>query len=132
MGLDNGVILKADKSFPPYWVRFFGEYDFELGGFDLCYWCNCRGLRREIIYSITSSIDEAETTRYPLTWSNVYGLRQLLKRFTNRRVWEKYADANVEYKYMKWVLRRQRLALYLLERHMKKTPNAEAYFYDSY
>lgn len=132
MGLDNGVILRADNAFPPYWVRFFGNYDFELGGFDVCYWRNCRGLRREIIYSITSGLNHEEMTKYPLTWSDVYGLRHLLKRFTNRRVWEKYADANVEYKYMKWPLRRQRLALYLLERYMRENPEVEVYFYDSY
>ena len=132
MGFNNGVILRADNSFPPYWVRFFGQYDFGLGGFDLCYWRNCRGLRREIIYSITSGLNEEEATRYSLTWLDVYGLRQLLKRFTNRRVWEKYADASVEYKNMKWTLRRQRLALYLLERYMKENPKVEVYFYDTY
>lgn len=130
MSYNNGILLKADTSFPPFWARFFSRYSFEIGGFKICSWHNCMGLRKEILYSISPLGEKENCDYYRLNKYDVHGLRSLLRNFNCKKVWNRYSGSFHTHREIKWTLRKHRLALFLLEQHMKIFPNTEVYFYD--
>lgn len=127
---NNGILLKADASSPPFWVRLFSRYSFESGGFKICSWHNCLGLRKEILYFISPLGGKESYNYYKLNKYDVHGLRALLRNFNCKKVWNRYSGSFQTYKKIKWALRKHRLALFLLEQQMKIFPNTEVYFYD--
>ena len=128
MGLDNYITIKNKKrsELPKL---FHYPLDEDYNGVDICYWRKCWGLRRDILTGIgqpTGGNDyEIRLSRADV----LYIWRLLIDYLRNPRHWQ---DSIWDFSEIKKNLRRQKWNLCLLYYWMKRHPEAEVYFYDSY
>lgn len=112
MGLDNGIIIKNKD----------GSEE------EICYWRKCWNVRAEIFDIIGH---ECEVYEYPLSLDNVVDVYYRLKTF-NRRNWTENEHSIWSWNEAKRGIKEDIHQLKKLIKRMKKEPDIEVYFYDSY
>lgn len=129
MGLDNGVIVRGVKRKDlPRFMRYPYEEDYHEG-VEVCYWRKCWGLRTNFLNKISPSRD-MESYEYKLEEKEITILIQVIRRYlTHPSEWE---DSIWSYDEIKGQLYNQLWNLVLLRVWMRKHPDIEVYFYDSY
>ena len=127
MGLDNGIIIKEknmEKS--PIPKRLQDKYD----TFEIAYWRKCWGIRKYMIGFFTKKYGDPRQTRIDV--SDLPMIIYIMKQFTKRKFWEEEADSIWTYDEFKSNQKLIVKRLKWLERYMKKHPEVEVYFYDSF
>lgn len=130
MGLDNGVIIKGvTRNDLPRFMRYPDKKDYVKGEVEICYWRKCWGLRNTFIHSkfLTEDPNKCE---YKLSIKEVDYLRALIVSYLKHP--EDWDNSIWSFNEIKKSLYDQRWNLILLHFWMKRHPNAEVYFYDSY
>lgn len=128
MGLDNGIIVKKTeltKRLFKVKKNCFYEY---IDDFEIAYWRKCWNVRTDI-FDITRgwNNDQSYTA---LDRDDLYNIIKLLKSY-NKKTWDS-GDSIWTWKEHKRCNRRHIRYLRRLARLMKKYPDLEVYFYDSY
>lgn len=129
MGLDNGIVVRKGKGRNPrvkdYWDGIDAGDDIEVA-----YWRKCWGIRDEILEVLGADIDGGGD--YKLDLDKMRDVITVLKKFTKRDYWNENADSIWEFDEFKSNQRRIIRNLIRVYRWMKKEPDLEVYFYDSY
>ena len=129
MGLDNGIIVHNAKNkykgIKDFWKDIDSRDDIEVA-----YWRKCWGIRNQILTVLNKDLEGGED--YKLNAIELKFVIKLLKEFTKRGYWDEYADSIWEYDEFKDQQKRIIKNLKKIQREMKKDPNIEVYFYDSY
>ena len=132
IGLDNGVFIKGYTRVQlPKSFRYPFEKDYESDKVDICYWRKAWNIRnwflnecfpkREINdYYFNLGIKEVETLRKIIT----YYLKHSKEWNETSSIWT--------FEEIKSNLKEQKYNLKVLIKWMKKNPDAEVIFYDSY
>lgn len=131
MGLDNGIMV-CRKDNLPFGIRHLDydgwrkEHHLDI---EIAYWRKCWGIRRTILDILgVSSEDDSE---FEMNGCEVLAVIRALKTI-NKKNWEERAGDYwtwEEYKNThRWNIRR----LKRLARIMRRHPDLEVYFYDSY
>lgn len=129
MGLDNGIIVRNAKN-KYKGIKDFWE-DIDSGGsIQVAYWRKCWGIRNQILTVLNKDLEGGRD--YKLDALELEFVIKLLKEFTKREYWDKYANSIWEFDEFKDQQKRIIKNLKKLQREMKKDPNIEVYFYDSY
>ena len=129
IGLDNGIIVRNAKN------KYKGIKDF-WGGIDagndieVAYWRKCWGIRNQILTVLNKDLEGGGDYRLGLV--ELKYVIKLLKEFTIREYWNEYADSIWTFDEFKNNQKQIIKNLKKLYREMKKDPNIEVYFYDSY
>lgn len=132
MGLDNGIIVKkTELTKKLFKVKKNCLYEY-IGDFEITYWRKCWNVRADI-FTITEGW-ENDQSYTSLDRDDIYNIIKLLKSYNKTTwdsdnfmffsmwTWEEHKKANKRHiRYLKY--------LYKL---MKKYPELEVYFYDSY
>lgn len=136
MGLDNGIIVRHREGRPIYIPRRYYDYVYELGGnsqYEIAYWRKCWGLRDKILDIL--NIDQSDYDSYDINLDreDIKNIIKLLKKFTKKDYWNKYADSiwsfDIDiYKRQKRIIRN----LKFIHWRMRLDPEINVYFYDSY
>lgn len=128
MGLDNGILVrKNDTVNKLFIVNKNCLYDY-TDSFEIAYWRKCWNVRTDI-FDITESW--ANDNFYtPLDRDDICNIIKLLKSY-NKKTWDR-GDSIWTWKEHKRCNRRHIRYLRRLARLMKKYPDLEVYFYDSY
>ena len=128
MGLDNGIIVKkTELTKRLFKVKKNCLYEY-TGDFEIAYWRKCWNVRTDI-FTVTRgwNNDQSYTS---LDRDDIYNIIKLLKSYNKKTwdsnnsiwTWEEHKTANKRHiKYLKF-----------LYKIMKKYPEIEVYFYDSY
>ena len=137
MGLDNGILLIAEKS--KRLDRMFSDEtnifdddpalkDFIDGKaiYEVCYWRNYWYMRNSFVYTCNAAYDE---TTAMIGMNELKLLKDIVNSFivSNEyasRYWDKWAERKV-------LIRNQRRLLKLI-RYVKRHPEAKVAWYDSY
>lgn len=130
MGLDNGIIIKGvTRKELPRFIHYPSDNDYIKNAVEICYWRKCWDLRNAIIHTlfITEDPDKCE---YKLTIKDVDFIRALLVNYLKRP--NKWDNSIWSFDEIKHSLKDQRWNLILLHFWMKRHPDKEVYFYDSY
>lgn len=133
MGLDNGIIIKNyTRAQLPKSFRYPFEKDYVLDEVEICYWRKCWGLRNEFLNTCFSRRKDEEFY-FKLGVKEVEELLNIITYFLKHpKAWDEYGDSIWTYKNFKPQLKNQKHNLKVLARWMKKNPEAEVVFYDSY
>lgn len=128
MGLDNGIIVKkTELTKKLFKVKKNCLYEY-TGDFEIAYWRKCWNVR-DNIFTITKGWRN-EQSYTSLDRDDIYNIIKLLKSYNKKTwdsnnsiwTWEEHKTANKRHiKYLKF-----------LYKIMKKYPEIEVYFYDSY
>lgn len=130
MGLDNGIVIKANKEIKaPFWIHLEYFDSMQHNHAEICYWRKCWGIRNLIIDKLID--DKEDSGEYELSITDVNNIRRVLAYFNSAKKWERDSDSIWEWKEIRFTLLRQRVRLLWLTRYMKKN-NVKVYFYDSY
>ena len=135
MGLDNSIMIKRNEysnKIQNVLKPFVMDFDIEnKWNFEVCYWRKCWNIR-DGIANVIEGICDNDSTR--LNIDNIKDIISLLKKYNKKNwevgggwsgsiwTWEEHKKSNK--KHIK--------NLKLLYRLMKKYPELEVYFYDSY
>lgn len=129
MGLDNGIVVRNGKGrnlrVKDYWDGIDAGNDIEVA-----YWRKCWGIRDEILEVLGADIDGGGD--YKLDLDKMRDVITVLKKFTKRDYWNENADSIWEFDEFKSNQRRIIRNLIRILKWMKKEPDLEVYFYDSY
>lgn len=134
MGLDNGVCvrrtessnkIKELKKFEHIWDTEH-KYDFEI-----CYWRKCWNVRGEILHALGAYSDNDYEA--PISLLTIDSVIKALKSF-NAENWDDNGPGGSIWTWeeQKPHIKRHIRNLKYIKRLMKKYPNLEVYFYDSY
>jgi len=130
MGLDNGVIVRGVKRRE---LSPFMYYPFEKDygeGVTVCYWRKHWGLRQRFLRAAFPNTYDKDEYEYKLNVEKVNILFHIILDYLlHPSSWD---NGYWKYKYIKHNLRRQAWNLFLLKKWMKRHPEAEVVFYDSY
>ena len=129
MGLDNGVFLNKPTSVIPFYVKVDSWASSE-DSVEICYWRKCWGIRDEIL-SLFPEADSNDSC-LKLTPEYIRAIRKIIRSFMNKKKWEEESNSIWTYDEIHLRLIKQWIALWWLEHYLKKNPDAEAYFYDSW
>ena len=130
MGLDNGIIIKANKEIKaPFWVKLDFFNNLNRTRAEVCYWRKCWGIRNLIIDELNNG--DEDFFEYRLSVSDIHNIRRVLKYFNNRKRWTRFGQSIWDWDEIKWKLVYQQINLYWLAQYMEKN-EVEVYFYDSY
>ena len=129
MGLDNGIVVRNAKN------KYKGRKDFwdcieTENGIEVAYWRKCWGIRNQILTVLNKDLEGGGD--YRLGLDELKYVIKLLKNFTIREYWNEYADSIWTFDEFKNNQKQIIKNLKKLYREMKKDPNIEVYFYDSY
>jgi hypothetical protein len=134
MGLDNGICIRRNEYSNSIKAlrRFQDSYDKEgKYDFDLCYWRKCWNVREDIFTAICAETD----SQYHFVL-DIYDIKEIIKvlKSYNKKTWIYGGwDGSIwEWPEHKKINRRHIRNLKCLVRLMKKYPELEVYFYDSY
>lgn len=129
MGLDNGIYVKRNEysEIIPVLAQFddYGNCDF-----DICYWRKCYNVRSDIL-DILDYGEANYITR--LTIDDIYNILDILKNY-NRKTWVYGGWTGSIWTWDEHKARNKTHIknLKLLIKLMKKYPDLEVYFFDSY
>ena len=130
MGLDNGVFIKnytrvqLPKSF-----RYPFEKDYAPNEVEICYWRKCWGLRNEFLNTCFPRRSNEEVY-FNLGVKEVEDLLYIITYFLKHpKSWD---NSIWTFEEIKSNLKEQKHNLKVLIKWMKKNPEAEVVFYDSY
>lgn len=129
MGLDNGIIVKKNDAINKLFiVNKNCLYEYSNGSFEIAYWRKCWNVRADIFNIIEGFADDDLYTS--LDRDDICNIIKLLKSY-NKKTWDR------SYSIWTWAEhkrcnRRHIRYLRRLARLMKKYPDLEVYFYDSY
>ena len=130
MGLDNGIIVRGVKRKDlPFLMRYPFEQDYH-DGVEVCYWRKHWGLRNWFLREAFPNSYNNESYEYKLDVEKVSILKRIIIYYLQHP--EDWKDNYWEYKEIKHTLYNQRWNLFLLMLWMRKHPDAEVVFYDSY
>lgn len=133
MGLDNGISIKRKQGMPDSIFKRFDtdisrkwEYDLEVA-----YWRKCWNIR-SLIYDVLGAAQENDS-EISMNRQDVLNVIKALKG-VNRKNWDDcgWGGSIWEWNDYKYTHRRNIANLQWLARFMKKHPDIEVYFYDSY
>lgn len=116
MGLDNGIIVR-NKNTP--------------NEEEICYWRKCWNIRNKIFKIIGKYPNEDEKYKYSLSLDNVVDIYYMLKDL-NKKNWFDGGGSIWDWEDIKKSIKGNIKALNKLIKRMKKEPNLEVIFYDSY
>lgn len=128
MGLDNGIIVKHNKAINNLFIvnkNYLYDY---TDSFEIAYWRKCWNVRTDI-FNMTRGWDNDQSYT-SLDRDDIYHIIKLLKSY-NGRTWDS-ANSIWTWKEHKRCNRRHIRYLKFLYKIMKKYPEIEVYFYDSY
>lgn len=114
MGLDNGIIVR-NKNTP--------------NEEEICYWRKCSNIRNKIFEIIGKYSDEEY--EYSLSLDNVVDIYHMLKGL-NKKNWFDGGNSIWDWEDIKKSIKGNIKALNKLIKRMKKEPDLEVIFYDSY
>lgn len=128
MGLDNGIIVKkTELTKKLFIVKKNCLYEY-TGDFEITYWRKCCNVRTDT-FTITEGW-ENDQSYTALDRDDIYHIIQLLKSY-NKKTWD--SDNSIwTWEEHKKVNKRNIRYLKYLYKLMKKYPELEVYFYDSY
>lgn len=129
IGLDNGVFLNKPTSVIPFYVKVDSWASSE-DSVEICYWRKCWGIRDEIL-SLFPEADSNDSC-LKLTPEHIRAIRKIIRSFMNKEKWEEESNSIWTYDEIRPRLIKHWVALWWLERYLRKNPDAEAYFYDSW
>ena len=134
MGLDNGIdIVRNDYSNKIKALeRFTISYDRNKEyPFEVCYWRKCWNVRADILDIVDKG--DAEQYRFYLDIPAIKDIIKILKSY-NRKNWQfgGFRGSIWEWSEHKRINSRHIHNLKVLVRIMRKFPDLEVYFYDSY
>jgi hypothetical protein len=128
MGLDNGICVKLNDY--SYKIRALKRFQ-ESYGFEICYWRKCWNVREDIFTVICAETD----SQYHFIL-DIYDIKEIIKvlKSYNKKTWiyGGWGGSIWEWSEHKKTNRRHIRNLKRLVRIMKKYPDLEVYFYDSY
>ena len=133
MGLDNGICIKRNEYSNKIKIlsKYAESYDTQkIYDFEICYWRKCWNVRRDIFQVINA--EEDSMYRFNL---DIYDIKEILKvlKSYNEKNWEYGGYGSIwEWSEHKNVNRKHIKNLKVLIKLMKKYPELEVYFYDSY
>lgn len=134
MGLDNGIDIKRNEYSNKIKAlkRFVEDFDKEgTYDFSVCYWRKCWNVREDIFTAICAEAD----SQYHFAL-DVYDIKEIIKvlKSYNKKTWiyGNWGGSIWEWPEHKRINRRHIKNLKYLVRVMKKYPDLEVYFYDSY
>ena len=113
MGLDNGIIVKNKNDTKE----------------EICYWRRCWNIRNKIFEIIEKHSDEEY--KYFLSLDNVVDIYYMLKNL-NKKNWFDDGSSIWDWEDIKKSIKGNIKALNKLIKRMKKEPELEVIFYDSY
>lgn len=113
MGLDNGIIVKNKNDTKE----------------EICYWRRCWNIRNKIFEIIEKHSDEEY--KYSLSLDNVVDIYYMLKNL-NKKNWFDDGSSIWDWEDIKKSIKGNIKALNKLIKRMKKEPELEVIFYDSY
>lgn len=136
MGLDNGICIKRNaysESIKPLVKAFEKDWAKEYGySFEVCYWRKCWNIRGAIIDILEMDIDN--DVEVGLSEFNIEDIITFLKSL-NEDNWGDYGYSIWEFKgedkFYK-IIKQQIKNLKKLLKLMRKYPDLQVYFYDSY
>jgi hypothetical protein len=133
MGLDNGLILRNKENVikVPKWVYLIDKRDNKTNEVEFCYWRRQYGIRGDIFDIICPSEELAE---YNVTADNLREIKIALIKYLDKSYFKENILSsfwNTWEEGLPWLLRAI-IAICWAERYMRKHPEAECYFYDSY
>lgn len=129
MGLDNGIVVRNAKN-KYKGIKYFWEDIYTGNDIEVAYWRKCWGIRNQILTVLNENLGGGGN--YKLGLDELKYVIKLLKAFTKREYWDEYADSIWTFDEFKDQQKRIIRNLKKLYREMKKDPNIEVYFYDSY
>lgn len=130
MGLDNGINIERNE----YSNKIKALKKFEdnySNDFSICYWRKCWNVRRDIFAAIYT--EKGSQYCFALDVYDIEVIIKILKSY-NKKTWL-YGGCGGsiwEWSEHKWVNRRHIRNLKKIAKLMKKYPELEVYFYDSY
>lgn len=134
MGLDNGIILKLEENKVP--EDFPGKLDkWELSEVELkkelqvAYWRKCWDIRDIILGVLHAGQEGGE---YSIEAEDLPAIRRGIVKLLNPKEYETSGDSIWEYEERIDGELEKLLNMMWLERYLKKHPESQAYFYDSY
>lgn len=134
MGLDNGICVKRnDYSNKIKALKHFQDsYDKESKyDFDFCYWRKCWNVREDIFNAISAETDSQY--RFNLDIYDIKEIIKVLKSYKEKTwIYGGWEGSIWEWSEHKKINRRHIRNLKRLVSLMKKHPELEVYFYDSY
>ena len=132
MGLDNGIQIKRKQGLPNEVFRKFDtdisrkwEYDLEVA-----YWRKCWNIR-SLIYEALCTPQENDS-EISMDRQDVLNIITILKRINGRNWYDLPGDSIWSWSEYRASHRRNIANLKWLARFMKRHPDIEVYFYDSY
>ena len=129
MGLDNGIVLNKPINVIPFYVKV-DSWASSQDSVEICYWRKCWGIRNEILGLFPGA--DSNDSCLNLTPEDTRAIRKIIRSFMNKKKWEEEADSIWTYDEIHPRLINHWIALWWLERYLRKNPNTEAYFYDSW
>ena len=134
MGLDNGIDAKKinPADIPGFVTIGVPSYATEKDTMEVCYWRKCWGLRGMILEAIFAQNLPDEKYRYDLEWKEVENIAKGLIPFLEKEYFDTYAQSIWDYEEMQEQLVQDIINLKWLAWYMKKHPEVEVSFYDSY
>lgn len=135
MGLDNGIILKANES--EDWMNIYCPYydskdDFHHEGYCIAYWRKCWGIRDAILHKLDPKHIQKDGGHYKIEYEDIGALIRALKPFLSRDYWEEKAESIWDYDEYFDNTYHILIRLEWLKDYMKEHPDVECYFYDSF
>ena len=113
----------------PFYVKV-DNWGSSQNSVEICYWRKCWGIRNEVLCLFPEA--DSNDSCLNLTPEHIRAIRKILRSFMNRKKWEEEANSIWTYSEIRPRLTKHWIALWWLERYLKKNPDAEAYFYDSW
>lgn len=129
IGLDNGIVLNKPTNVIPFYVKV-DDWVLSHNSVEICYWRKCWGIRNEILCLFPEA--EPNDSCLDLTPEHIRSIRKIIRSFMNRKKWEEEGMSIWTYDEIRPRLTKQWFALWWLEHYLKKNPDAEACFYDSW
>lgn len=134
MGLDNGIVIRHKEGKIIFIPKKYYNNKYYIGDnphYEIAYWRKCWGIRGEIIRLFVSETFY-DSYDIVLEREDIKKLIKSMKKYTERAYWDSHADSIWSFdefiKQQKQIIKN----LKWLYRYMKKDPDVEAYFYDSY
>ena len=132
IGLDNGIQIKRKRGLPDEVFKKFDtdisrkwEYDLEVA-----YWRKCWNIR-SLIYSVLGAEQENDS-EIPMGRQDVLNVIKALKGVNRKNWYTMGGDSVWSWSEYRASHRRNIANLQWLARVMKKRPDIDVYFYDSY
>ena len=135
MGLDNGIIVrktKIDEGIRScFWYKYWKEENKDkIKEEEICYWRKCWNIRNKIFEIIGKHPDDEEY-EYSLSLDNIVDIYYMLKDL-NKKNWFDGGSSIWDWEEIKKSVKRNIKKLNKLIKRMKREPDLEVIFYDSY